>query len=416
MTAPRPDLAANSRSQLARFGSVGLFAGAPVLGALAPLVLTIVVTRTLGAPGWASLALALAIGNASSTIAELGWGVVGSQRIARHPDDRQAIYRTALASKLAALAVIAPGAAVIAWALAPADPFGAALISVGAASAALSPAWFFVGAGRPGLTLLCDAVPRLVLSVVAAALISIGASLAVYGAGLILSTMSAWVLAAAIGGLPWLPRKSDLRAAPMTIHRQVVVVAGRAVSVLYTTIPSVILGALAPGAVALYAAVDRPLRMGVVVLGAIPARLQSYLGVVERDVARRRSVMALCINAGMGLAAGTIFLVGMPLVWNPLYGNAVPLDFSLIALGSGLVALMCSSRGLGIVLVALDAAGDITRAVVTAAGISLAGVPLLAAAYGAHGALIGVLCAELAGVAVQAWLVRGRWHSSPAPL
>ncbi|RPE78205.1 O-antigen/teichoic acid export membrane protein [Frondihabitans sp. PhB161] len=396
----------------ARTGALFLFAGAPVLGAAAPLAITIAVTRGLGATGWASLALALAIGNASTTVAELGWGVVGPQQVARHPDSRHDLYRSALASKLVALIVIAPLAAVLAFLLAPVDPVGAAVVGAGGAMASLSPAWFFVGAGRPGLTLVCDTLPRLVLSLGAAWLIAGGASLAFYGTALVTSSVVAWILASVIAGLPLVPRARDFTRAPETLRRQAVVVSGRAVSIVYTALPSVALGALAPGAVALYAAVDRPLRMGVVVLGAIPARLQAYLGVVDRRLAQHRARNALLINAGMGVAAALVFGAGMPAVWGVLFADSVPMDAALIALGSLLVAVMCASRGFGIVLVAFDASNDITRAILAAAAVALALVPALSLAAGATGAVVAVIVAEVTALAVQGLCVRRRWRAT----
>ncbi|BDZ48176.1 hypothetical protein GCM10025867_04170 [Frondihabitans sucicola] len=51
-----------------------LYFGAPTLSALAPLAVIPAITSSLGARGWASTAIALAVGNAGLVIAEVGWG------------------------------------------------------------------------------------------------------------------------------------------------------------------------------------------------------------------------------------------------------------------------------------------------------------------------------------------------------
>ncbi|BDZ48177.1 hypothetical protein GCM10025867_04180 [Frondihabitans sucicola] len=302
-------------------------------------------------------------------------GVVGPQRVAKSPRGRLGIYRRAQACKLIATAVLAPAAALLTAALVQTETASAALLAGATVLTALSPAWFFVGTHRPGLTLACDTIPRVGLSVAAAAAIALGGGLAFYGAALVAAAAIGVILAGRLGGLPVMPRRRDFTRAPSTIREHSALVAGRAVSTVYTSLPSAFLGVVAPAGVAAYTALDRPLRMGFGILGAVPARLQSFVGVADEAVARRRSIVAIGVNAAVGIAAATIFVLVMPLVVPVLFSGAVDVDFTLVALGAALLVVMSTSRGLGLSLVAAGAAPSISVAIVAAASTAVVTLP-----------------------------------------
>lgn len=400
-----------SRSSLVRnMRSLFLYFVVPILSAGAPLAVIPAVTANFGSEGWAAAAIALGIGNSGLILAEVGWGMVGPQRVARSGSSRTAVYESALASKLVAAAVIAPTAGILAAVISPAHQFAAGLIAAGSVTAALAPSWYFVGIGRPGLVLLCETLPRVFFVALAAALIAVGADLIVYGAALLLAIVCTLVLSAKIGKLSLLPSRRAFRSVPTTLRNHATLVAGRGVSTLYTSLPAAFLGIVSPTSVGAFSAVDRPMRMGFVVLGAVPARLQSWVGTPDRALARLRSRRSLLINAALGFCAGAVFLVAMPLVAPMLFTGTIVVEATLVGLGAVTVFVMCASRGFVLALVAADRAAAVTPSTVLAA---IVGVPAIiggGALFGASGALSGVLLAEVIGLCAQWVFLLGAWR------
>lgn len=405
-TGPRP-LLQNIRSLF-------LYFVVPVLGAAAPLAVIPAVTSRFGADGWAATAIALGIGNAGLIFAEVGWGMVGPQRVTRSTASRPAVYESAFASKLVATAVIAPTCGVIAATVSPGHQLATALIAAGSVAGALTPSWYFVGVGRPGLVLLCETIPRVLLLALAAVLVLVGADLVVYGIALLLAIGLALALAARAGGLPFVPSRAAFRSVPSTLRAHATLAAGRCVSTLYTSLPAVFLGLVSPTDVASFSAADRPMRMGFVVLGAVPARLQSWIGTPDRTLGRARSRRSLLINALLGVTAGGAFLVGMPLVAPVLFTGAVAVEPLLVALGAAVVLIMCTSRGFVLALVAADRARDVTPSVIVAAIVGVPAIVLGGVLFGAPGAMAGVLVAELFGLALQSAHLARAWRRVPA--
>ncbi len=386
-----------------------LFILAPGLAAVAPLVVIPAITHTYGAVGWASVAIAMALGNAGAVVAELGWGVVGPQRVARESSGRLDTYRESLGSRLIGFAVVCPPLAVFSWLLAPAHGAAAVVLTIALVSNCLSPVWYYTGLGRPGIFLIVETLPRMLLSVAAAVLIFGGGPLEIYGTVLLASTVATYFLSAWFGSTPLSP--SSFHTAIASIRKQGVIAFGRLVSTAYTSLPTAVLALVAPHAVAVFAGADRPLRMGLSVLGGIPARLQSWMGVREMDVRAHRARISILINFGVGVLAGCVYALLMPIAANILFSGKVSVGYPLSTLGGVLVVLICTSRGYGLALVAAGRANSITLATAWAAPIGIIGVLCLGFFFGAHGAVLGLIAAEIAGIAVQYSRVR-RWLAS----
>jgi O-antigen/teichoic acid export membrane protein len=387
-----------------------LYIAIPSLSAAAPLVVIPAITSTHGASGWASVAIALAIGNAGAVLAELGWGVIGPQRVGREPDNRPRIYAESQASKGLAVAVLAPVSALAALLVVAEDRGPAALLAFALVSAAISPSWYFIGTGRPGFVLASDTVPRVVLSLIAAIVIAQGGSLWFYGASLLSAALVTYVAGNRLGRLPMFQRLIGLRAAVAIMRTQSVVILGRGVSTVYTALPAAFLGVVSPGSVATFAAVDRPMRMGLNVLSALPTRLQSWLGHPDEKVALSRSRKSILLNIGLGIFAGGVFVVAMPLIVPVLFSNTITIEPSVSLLGGVLVLLICASRGMGLSLVSAASANAITYAVMAAAAVGLVGIFVLGGSWGVEGAFIALIVAETTGLVVQGALLMRRWR------
>lgn len=382
-----------------------LYGASPLVAALAPFAVVPAVTSRYGADGWAACAVALSVGAGAAVVAELGWVVVGPQRVARDPARCAEVHHDALASRLVALVVVAPIAAVAVALLVDEHRAAAVLLTLGIAAGALSPTWLFVGLGRPGLTLLCEAVPRVVLALAAAAVITVGGPLEAYGLASLTAAAVTLVAAGRAVGVRITPTGERLLAVPSIVRGQLVVTTGRAVTALYKTLPAALLQSVAPGSVAAFGAIDRLARAGLGVVAIVPQRLQVWVGTPDADLAVRRTVASLAVNAALALASAVAVLVALPPAVEVLFTGVVEVERGAVAVAALLVALTCLSRAFGLALVTLGVVRVTTVAAIAAAAIGVTGVLWGGAAGGATGALLGVAAAEAVAVGVQAAVV-----------
>ncbi|QWT24883.1 hypothetical protein KPL76_05860 [Subtercola sp. PAMC28395] len=380
----------------------------PAMGAVAPLLVIPAISSRFGATSWASVAIAQSIGAAGAAIAELGWGVVGPQRVASTSGLRRiVIYRISLSSKLVATVVVAPIAGAAAYVIAIDDKLVATVLAVGMALTALTPSWFFIGEGSPAKVLLSESAPRVVFNVLSALMILAGLPLMTYGLTMLAVPLVTLGIAALLIGKLSIPRARDFRNVPKVIRKQLVLVSGRGLSVLYTTLPISMVGAFVPGAVPLFAATERLMRMALAILTGIPSRLQSWIGgSADRAQRNSRSRSSIWLNLVLGVVCGFFFALLAPFVSHFIFAGAIDIPISLSALSGFLMMSICFSRGLGLSLVAAARANSITTATLMSAIVAIGSVVPLSFWLGAHGAVLGEILAEVTGIAVQLAILR----------
>lgn len=398
-----------SNAALREISRSASFVLVPVVSAVSPLVALPAIADQYGAAGWSDVAIGLAAGGTGAVFAELGWGVIGPQRVAGDPAGRRTLYSRSLASRLVAVAVIAPLAALAAAVLAQTAPVAASLCAVALVLATLTPSWYLVGVNRPELILLVDSLPRAVCVLGGALLIAGGGPLEAYGCGLFIAAVTTVVLAGTVPGLPHWPSGADFRASLRVVLDQRVLVAGRAVTVCTTTVPTILLGLVAPGAVPVYAAVDRPLRMGLGVATAVPTRLQSWVGAALESQRSARLRSALLVNVTLGVASAAAVLVAMPVAVPVLFSGEVIADSAVVGWAAALALLVCCNRGGGLTLVALGEASWIAIAAVVAAAVALPSIAFLTPSSGAVGTMAALVVAEAAAGGVQFARCARRW-------
>jgi O-antigen/teichoic acid export membrane protein len=379
----------------------------PAVSAAAPLAVIPAVTSRFGAPGWSAVAVGMSVGIAAAVVAELGWSIVGPVRIARDPAARAAVFARALASKLVATTVLLPVVVVVTASVVDRHALAAVLVAVGVALGALSPTWYFVGLGRPGRIVLTEALPRVAFALTAAIAVWAGAPLEAYGACLVLAVAATSLLTPVVDDAARFPSRQAFAEVPLVVREQAVLVLGRAVTTTYKSLPVALLGASSPASVAAFAAADRPLRMGLQVLSAVPDRLQTWVGTPDVDLARRRSLVSLAVNVVLGTVAGSVFAVAMPAVSVWLFAGAVDVGRDLAVAGGVLVAVICASRGAGLALVSAGRQGHTTTAAIAAALVGVPGVLAAGAVAGATGAVAALVLAEAVGLLVQLALLVG---------
>ena len=374
----------------------------PAAGAVSPLLVIPALTHTYGAAGWAAVAVAQSIGTSAGLIAELGWGVVGPQRVARADEaERHSLYQSAFATKLAACAVLAPLSALSAWLLAPSHQLAAALIGAASVFACLSPSWYLTGCNRPVSIFLIETVPRLAFALLAALAIYLGGPLELFGASISLAILTTIVLAArAIGVSAW-PGSAAFHGGAAIIREQLPITLGRVVSVIYTALPITLVSMVSPASVASFAGVERLMRMFLTLLGGIPSRLQSWVGVAHGEERITRSRRSLRFNAALGLGGALFFAGVIPWIAPFIFSHAVHLPTLPVCIAAGVVFLVCTSRGYGLSLVAEGGANWTGLANLGAALVGVAAITGLAARWGVPGGLFGEVLCEAAGLGIQ---------------
>ncbi|YAL84099.1 hypothetical protein ACMYYO_04620 [Dermacoccaceae bacterium W4C1] len=375
----------------------------PAVGFLSPLLVIPVVTSEFGAAGWAAMAIAQSLGMAFSVATELGWGVVGPQRIAGLPrDEAVQEYRLSITSRT--LTVLPGGliAAAAAALLVHDHHLDAAVLAFGTAAQGMTPSWYFIGLGQPIKVFLSEGVPRVLVAVIASVIMWQGGPLLVYGLLMTLTVPLAQLLARRFIGRDARPGRAEWRSAPSVVRSQMTIGLGRIVSVTYTALPISIVGLFAPSAVPVFAATERLMRMCVQVLGVVPLRLQSWIGVAQGRKKMRRIRTAQQIGLGLGLTAGVSYALLAPIIAPLIFrDDSIRIPFHVAAASGLLLCVICVSTSLGLSLVAVKAANKITWAIIPSACVGLLLIGPTAFFLGAVGAVLGEIAAEATGAGLQ---------------
>lgn len=403
---PLPLLRPPARARASRVSALLFgYLAVPLLNAVSPLLALPAITSMHGASAWAAVAIGQSLGGTAGVVVELGWGLSGTQRVARQSRrNRARSFALSIVTK-GMVAVPAVGAAVVvAVLLAPAFRGEAAVVAAAAGIAMFSAGWIFIGTARPRLFLLTEAVPRTACVAVAAGAIALGAPLACYAAALLIPAIAAPLAAARVLGVS----RESFRG--MTLHRYLLVIraqasalTSRVLSSVYISFSVAVVSLGSSDAVLLYASLDRILRMAQQVLVAPHYVLKGWVGRAVNPAERvRRALRSVLFNVCAGTVAGIGFGVLAPVVVDVVFSRTVHVPPGA-ALAAGLtLAVISTSMATGtILLVALQRIQAVAWSAAAGAAI---GLPLIYAGtvtLGGFGAVLGQLAAEGAVLAVQ---------------
>jgi len=387
-----------------RFRSVLAYAAFPMVGAATPFLAIPAISQHFGAQGWASIAVGQSVGAAASVAVELGWGLTGPQAVASSDRRRSmALLASSMTSRSAVTTLVVPVVLIIVYLLKPPDVGAALLAATAMCLSGLSLNWFFVGAGTPARIFWSDALPRLV-SVLAGvlAITLLHAPLAVFAACLVVGYLASPVVGLAIVR----PRKDDFREADpvrFSLRRQAVAVTGRGLSAVYIGLPVALVQAWAPGSVASFAAAERLMRMGLLVLQSVPNVLQRTLGLATRDgrVDATAARHTLTLQSLIGTASGIICALALPSAVRLLFAGKVTVDYSTSGAAGLIVLLTALSRATGMLLVAHERVHWVTTSAGVAAVAAFASLSVLPDRLGPAGAMLALAIAEALALAVQ---------------
>ncbi len=372
---------------------------------LTPLVTVPAVTSRFGADGWAAIATAQSLGAAGAVAIDLGFGLIGTQRVARMSDaSRRRFLAVSLRIRLVAAVVVVPLSAGVAMLVVRDHVPESGCVAAAAALFGLSSTWFFVGTAAPARAVVTDAIPRLAFACGAAIALSLGAPLAAYAVLVLVAAGVPPVLAVVTTGVRWdawtyVPWHRVLRLVPKLLGPT----SGRLASAAYITLPVAIVALVAPQAVAVFSVVERLQRFTLAGMQLVPNALQGWVAVeVSRRARLLRARRAAAACFAIGILAATVYAIVFDLAVSVLFSGIVDVSSSLVALSCGVIVLTCASRGVGgIWLVALGDVASVSRSAFAGAVVGLPSLVVLAWRFGAAGGLVGELVAEAAVLARQ---------------
>lgn len=383
----------------------------PAMGIVSPLLALPALTRAHGGAAWTAVAIGQSLGLAVSVVVELGWGLDGSQRVARASQERAREYfaiaeTTKLMVVPLALCLVLPTSALL-------NPGGSSLTMLSAAASmttGLTTSWYFIGRGKPWVILTFDTLPRVLLVSLSALMLTRGAPAEMYPlVGIMLPSV------VALGLTTWMAGVRSRHFRGLSIKRLIKymvlqrhAVSGRLASALYISLPTALVSAASPASVPVFAAAERLMRMALAVLAAVPNALQGWVGKSPTTRGRwRRAKRAIWGCAGMGLLAGIGFAILLPFVASFVFAGVARIPQPLAWAAGGVVLIVCISRSTG--NIGLVAVRRVPVVLVSAIGGAALGIPiivLLAHLLGALGGMLGMLLAEVLVLVIQLYGLR----------
>lgn len=383
------------------------FVGLPLISLLGSLALIPAIASVGGAAGWAAVAVGQALGGGAATVLQYGWGFSGPTRLVPlSPADRGRLLWVSMVSRLIVGAALLPAAAVVAAVLAP-DGFQvlAALTAVAVATIGLSALWFFVGTGRPGLAARYETVPRLLVLLVAAGVVLLTQNPIWYpvlflgGQALTIGYLCHRLSVVSLSRETW-------SAAVRVLREQRAAAASDLVFAVMLAVPTGILAAVAPGAVAAFTAGDRVQRLAQSGIQPLFNAFQGWVSEAPADAAPRMR-LAVGATAACGAMGGAAFAIGLPRVDGLLFAGEVSVGYGVsVFFGLSLALYALTSAINFTVLAPAGLTRTIFRSTAVAGLVVVAGTSVLPHLYGAAGGAASVAAAQAAALVVQVPAVR----------
>ncbi|GAA2858360.1 hypothetical protein [Microbacterium arabinogalactanolyticum] len=379
----------------------------PFTGLLSPLIALPAVTFKYGAAAWAAIAIGQSIGMAASAIGELGWGLNGPQRVARAAaGNSYQILVLSIQSKLVVFAPLAVIVAVSAYTLSPEYRSESAVIAIASLAAGLNAVWFYLGKSRPWVAIVTDGLPRMIGVLVAAGLLLVGAPLMVYAlVGLLLPCVVGPVLGLLVArtGLTRPRVQHRPRQVISAIFAQSSAFTARLVSALYIALPVTLVSIVSPASVAVFAAGERLMRLGLGAMASVPNGMQGWVG-SEPDRMRRWSRVrsAIFLNVLLGMVAAACFGFLAPVASSLMFSGSATIPSELAWVLALVIVIVSTSRATGnLALVALSRVRIIMWSAIAGAIVGVPSILVFSHLLGPIGGAIGELSAELVVLTVQ---------------
>jgi O-antigen/teichoic acid export membrane protein len=335
-----------------------------------------------------------------------GWGTTGAAEIAGlTPDRRPQEYLNSLVSRAYLLVLVYPVMVVVMGAL---NPQHLVLVAVGSA-AFLMPfvgaSWYFIGEARPARLFWLDGFPQ-TLGIA----VSVGVMLLSRDLVAVLATQLIFNACAVVASARHIIRTSTkrlhvdlgVREAFRRLRHQRHAVATSATAGLYVSMPLLILNAVTPSTLSLYAMGDKLFRFGLTAFAPILQLIQGWLPEGGPENLRHRIIQAARLTPVIALAGGAAIALLGP--WAASFLSAHRIDFGLsLSVPFGIAfSAVAITQVIGLAcLVQLHATRALARSTLVGA---LCGLPLIvvgAVTTGSVGVAWALAVSELAVLVYQ---------------
>jgi PST family polysaccharide transporter len=379
------------------------------VGLIAPLVTIPYIARVLGPGAWAPVLIAQGLGNWLVMVLEFAFDLSGTREIARArttPAGIASVVHGVQSAKILLVALAAPIAALIAVAM-PSLRASPALIAstlVFAVCRGLSPLWYFQGVERVRGAVAVESGGRLAAALAVFWVVATPADAwRVVGVQALIAALSlAWVTArrAREGRL----RGPDFRIGFAALREHIVLFACRAWSGLYIQANVIIVGAIAPAAVAFFGGAERIIRAAVNMLQPVSQAVMPRISFLQHNDPRAADRMiraCFLVMGAIGASMAIVAYVAAPLLVRLILGPAYEASVPILRILAALPFLISLNAVLGIFWAVPNG-----RERAMLGGIVLAGVTnvvlavILVPRLGPAGMALSAIAAEIASLAV----------------
>jgi O-antigen/teichoic acid export membrane protein len=377
----------------------------PLLSLLAPFLLLPIIARLGGVGGWAAIAIGQSVGAFAAIVVTYGWTLVGPAKVAGVDEAaRRLFYGDSVVSRLLLLAIVGPLAAGCTFLLAPASHrLEAVAMTVALAIGSLSPAWYAVGVGLPGLIAKYEVVPRMVAVGLAAVLLLATGQIVLYPLCLIAATLVGTGFFSANVGHLQSRNGIDLRrvVGDMWLARSgamTVVAAGA-----YSATPVAILSLVAPSsAVAIFASADKLYKVALYSVQSLGNAFQGWVAEDSPSGISRRMRASLMAHFSLGVVGfAGIAIAGVP-VTRLLFGDAVAADeLTSLFYGVAFLAVSVNTSTGRHILVPLGGTRIVLLSTLLGAVFGVIAMALFGGIFGGRGGAAGLALGELVVCLVQ---------------
>ena len=303
------------------------FTGAPILSALAPFIILPVISRIVGAEGWANFSTGQSIGILGMVGVLFGWGVVGPVRVARAqgPQERAIILHESVHSRLVTSLIAIPAAALATFVVCgPSYRLESVGVAVAMTVGGFTPAWFCIGQGNPRGLMLFDALPKLAASLICLPVIGLSGQVLWYPVLLLLFTVPAFAIHARLTAHGGLRGDAEPRGLLTVLRTLVPTAAIDATGNAYgaTAIPIATAGLPASEASS-FASADRAYRIAIMAVIAFGNAFQAWVLEPAAIDRHRRHRLAIVSHVTLGLLGGVAIAVLGPWATGVLFGASV---------------------------------------------------------------------------------------------
>ncbi|MBD7995393.1 hypothetical protein H9639_08805 [Arthrobacter sp. Sa2CUA1] len=383
------------RSLLRHVRRVGAFGASVILSTVVGLVAIPVVISHAGTAAWGVIALGQSTALLFGVLVSFGWGTVGPAMVAGLPmADRPQMFLDSLVSRVYLFLVVAPLALLTVWLISRQLPAVAILSCLAYLFPFLGASWYFVGDARPGRFLVFDTLPVMLGIVLGLAGLVLTGNVLVY-----LTIQLFMNLSGAVASAVLIRSRSEntpgfdlnLRRAVQRLGGQRHGVITAATSSLYVNTPVLVVGALVPGSLALYAMAEKFFKYGLTAVGPAVQVLQG--SIADPDPARQDSHVRMAAKYAPFAAAFCALVMAMCIPWASrlLSGGSLEVGWELSVPMGVIFGAVTVSQVVGLACLIPIGQGK-TLAASTVLGAAV-GVPLI------------VLGALTVGVSAVAWAV-----------